>query len=226
MNNFKDYIEPGVVVWANRNIFYDQPDKIITDKINMFLVLKKDDNSFYGCKLDKNPVDGTSNVLRKKFYPLKYDSRVSADIYKIDFDSIANTCTFKVTEGTLSNIKRNIYKRIVLGYNQGPIEYQEEFVKDYIKEHRPETDNIIAYATNEKKYQYFYIYENEDEYYSLIKLKREGINYFSLESSNEVLMPKTIPYFDYYTSHNLTRDNVDKYLFGNKEKKLGNIINK
>ena len=41
MNNIKDCIEPGVVVWANRNIFYDQPDKIISNRVNMFLVLKK-----------------------------------------------------------------------------------------------------------------------------------------------------------------------------------------
>ena len=115
MNNISKYIGPGNVVWANRTIFYDQPGKIITDQVNMFLVLKKDNTSFYGCKIERNPNGGTNNVLRKKFYPLKYDSRAASDIYKIDYDSIVSPQTFKVTEGTLANIKRNIYKRIILG---------------------------------------------------------------------------------------------------------------
>lgn len=212
MNNISKYIGPGNVVWANRTIFYDQPGKIITDQVNMFLVLKKDNTSFYGCKIERNPNGGTNNVLRKKFYPLKYDSRAASDIYKIDYDSIVSPQTFKVTEGTLANIKRNIYKRIILGYNQGPIEYQQDFVKDYINENQPAVDNIIVYPSSTKEYNYYYIYDIDEEYYSVIKLYKKDINHFSVYNNCEIRIPRNIPYFDYYVNHSVKREDINNYI--------------
>lgn len=224
MNNIEKYLEPGNVLWARRDIFYDQPERIVSDKVNMFLVLKKEDNSFLGCKIEKNPVGGNKNVLKKRFYPLKYDSRVASDIYKIDFDAIASSYTFRVSEGAFSNIKRNIYKRIVLGYNKGPKEYQEEFVKDYLEENKPQEDNIIVYPSIDKRYKYYYVYEDNEDYYSLIELKKHDFDYYTIMSNEEVLMPKNIPYFDFYKEHSLTRSDIDYVLFGIKEKKIGSIV--
>lgn len=224
MYSINKNIFPGHVVWAYRNVYYDQPEKIVFNKVNMFLVLKTKDDYFYGCKVERNSEGCKSNVLKKKFYNLKYDSRVAPDIYKINFFDIASSESFKVTEGTLANIKRNIYKRIILGHNKGPIEYQEVFVKDYLKDNKPKVDNIVVYPSVEKEFKYYYIYEDNDEYYSLIKLKKENTNTYSVEDNNEVIMSKDIPYFDYYVNHSLLRDTVDRSIFGIKEKKLENII--
>ena len=220
MYHDKNNVIPSSVVWASRNVFYDQPDKTIDKQINMFLVLKTEDMHFYGCKLEKNPTGGTNNVLKKKFYPLKYDSRVAANIYKIPFNDIVNNFTFMVTQGTFQNIKRNIYKRIILGHNEGPVEYQEMFVNDFLKDNQPQVDNIIVYPSEEKQYKYYYIYDDMGDYYSLIQLQKEEKDHFSVLDSKEILVPKQARYFDCYDNHTLSREEVEEYLFGVKTKTL------
>ena len=220
----KKDINPGCVLWAKRSIYYDQPNKPVENKANMFFVIKAMDDNFLGCPLERNNCNKNYNILKSKFYPIKYDSKVVTNIYKIPYGDIQSPILFQVTEGTLQNIKRNLYKRIILGYSEGPKEYSDIFTKEFLSENVPCVDNIIVYPSSDKKYKYYYIYDDNEEYYSLIELKRHDIDYFSVIDNNEVLMPKDIPYFDFYSDHSFDRSEVDKALFGIKEKKLGSII--
>ena len=221
----KEDIAPGCVLWAKRSIYYDRPNQPIENKANMFFVIKAMDENFWGCPLEKNNCSKNYNILKSKFYPIKYDSKVVTNIYKIPYEDVQSPVLFKVTEGTLQNIKKNLYKRIILGYSEGPKEYNNVFTEEFLKENVPQVDNIIVYPAGYKSYKYYYIYDDNEEYYSLIELKKHDIDYFSVIDNDEVLMPKNIPYFDFYSKHSLTRGEVNKSLFGIKEKKLGSIIN-
>jgi len=107
-----DNVYPNNVVWAYRDVFYDEPDKIIAGHKNMFLILKTENDYFYGCKLEKHNGDGNRNVLKKEYYPIKYDSKVATNIYKISVNDVIGTFSFKVRPAKVEHIKRNIYKRI------------------------------------------------------------------------------------------------------------------
>lgn len=217
----KDII-PGTVVWAEKDIYYDQPDKKISGKRSMFLVTMINTDYFFGCPLTVNTSAKNQTVLSTKFYPVKKDSRVTECLYKIPYTNIANSKTFKVSDGTFKHFKRNLYKKIILGFADSPDEYNELFVNEFLKNNIPSIDDIIVYPSDDKVLKYYYIYDLDEETYSLLRLKKDGYNY-SLNSNCIEFIPKSIRFFDYFTNHNMHRPSSDEIKVEGVQKRIGTL---
>lgn len=223
MYNLKRDLKEGTVVWAYKNVYYDMPDKLVLGKIQMFLITELSTDYFFGSPVTIYRQLEKHTVLKKELYPLREDSVVLEYIHKIPYCDITSTKMFQVTPQTLEHFKRNLYKRIVLGQASGIEEYNEEFVKSYLEQHQPKVDNIIVYPNENKQYEYYYIYQEDEDGYELLRLNRNKRDYtYSLVSNELETMPKERRFFDYYTSHSMARPADVKT--GNKVKKIGSVI--
>lgn len=205
----KDDLCPGTVVWANRNIYYDRPDEALYGKRSMYLITSLNTEYFFGCPLTTNFSRKNSTVLRKKFYPLRQDSRVNECLYKLEYNDIASSVTFKVSRGTFENFKRNLYKRIAIGAIDSPDEYNDIFVKEYLMYNKPEIGNILVYPSEEKVFKYYYICSNRGDSYTVIKLNEDNRNY-EVASSEMMEIPKAIRFYDYYDTYNMDTYNQNR----------------
>jgi len=224
----KKDIVPGMVVWGEKNVYYDQPDRSIEDKKCMYVVTMVNDDYFLGCSLTTQACKKNSTILSKKHYPIRNDSRVRETLYKVYYDQIVNSRSFKLDPNTFEYFKRNLYKRIMLGNADSPSEYNEAFVSEYVKEHVPSVDSIVMYTAPEKKYKYYYAYSENEADFICVPLNRENINeniVYSVMSDEFVTIPKTVRYFDFFTNHTLSREEVEQEVQSvNKQKKIGSYF--
>ena len=222
-------ITPGMVVWGEKTVYYDQPEKIIKNRKCMYVVTSVNKDYFFGCPLTTQSCMKNSTILSSKIYPIKQDSRVRETLYKVYYDQIVSSQTFKVSPRTFEHFKRNLYKRIILGQSDSPRMYNEPFVEEYLRDHVPSIDNILVYTAPDKQFKYYYLYdENETDYIGVrLNLNKENHEYnYSLCGKELVHIPKSERFFDCYTSHNLSRDVVEEGLKKEPEiqKTLGSRI--
>ena len=205
----KDDLCPGTVVWANRNIYYDKPDQVLYGKRAMYLITSLNTDYFFGCPLTTNHSKRNSTVLKRKFYPIKQDSKVNECLYKLEYNGIASSATFKVSKGTFENFKRNLYKRIVIGVADSPDEYNDIFVEEYLLDNKPAIGNIIVYPSDEKVFHYYYVCSNHGDNYTVIKLNEDSHNY-SVVDNALMEIPKNIRFYDYYDTYSMDTYNRNK----------------
>lgn len=223
MYNLKRDLKEGTVVWAYKNVYYDMPDKLVLGKIQMFLITGINTDYFFGSPLAIYHQQRNSTVLKKESYPLKADSAVLEYIHKLSYWDIASDKTFQVTPQTLEHFKRNLYKKIALGQASGVKEYNEEFARSYLEQHQPMVDNIIVYSNKDKQFEYYYIYQEEETSYEVLRLNRNKRDYtYSLASDELEIIPKERRFFDYYTKHSMQRPSNKE--INNKVKKIGSEL--
>lgn len=225
----KKDITPGMVVWGEKTVYYDQPEKIIKNRRCMYVVTSVNDNYFFGCPLTTQSCMKNSTILSTKHYPIKQDSRIRETLYKVYYDQIVSSQSFKVSERTFEHFKRNLYKRIILGESDSPRMYNEPFVEEYIRTHQPEIDNILVYTSPERKFKYYYLYDENITDYIGVRLnleKENGKFNYTVSDKELVTIPKSERFFDCYTSHTLSRDEVEEGLKKEpeKQKTLGSKI--
>ena len=211
----KKDITPGMVVWGKKTVYYDQPEKIIHGKSCMYVVTMVNEDYFFGCPLTTQSCMKNSTVLSSTIYPIRQDSRIRESLYKVYYDEITSSNTFKVSPRTFEHFKRNLYKRIILGQSDSPRMYNELFVEEYLREHVPAIDNILVYTAPDKQFKYYYLYdENETDYVGVrLNLHKENGQYnYSLYDQKLVNIPKSERFFDCYTNHTLSRDAVEEGL--------------
>lgn len=212
---------PGMVVWAQRQPYYDAPEKLKQGAKSMYLITKVNSRYFFGCPLTTSPSPRNCTILRKGLYPISYTSRISECIYKIAKADIVNPKTFFVSPKTLEYFRRKMYERIILEHAEGPKEYNEIFVNDYLLDHIPRRDDIIVYPSKEKKFKYYYIYDVCENDYTLLKLNKADGKY-SLCDTDKIIMPKSTRFFSYYRDSGIIRDDIEciiaqgKTLMGNE----------
>lgn len=228
MYTLKRDVVPGTVVWGERKIYYDQPNKPLYGKKSMYLVTMINDDYFFGCPLKTKIPGNGSTVICKKNYPIKQDSAVDECLYKLEYSDIVNPSSFRVSSGTFDHFKRNLYRKIVLGMSNSPKEYNDLFMEEYLKNHTPRVDDVIVYPGEEKTLKYFYICDEDNDNYTLLPLKKDKIcdeSIYTITDNKLTSMSKSILCYDFYREHSLSRLKVDNAL--NKceyQKKIGTII--
>lgn len=222
MYKLEKEIVPGTVVWAEKKVYYDIADKVPNIRSNMFVITMVNDDYFFGSPVAKNNYMKNYTVLSTKFYPIREDSRILECIYKILPSDIVSPKSFKITPQTLEHFRRNLYKKIILGHAISPVEYNEAFVQDFLNTHVPKVDNVIVYPSSEKILKHYYIYDEDEENYSLLRLNKEGFNYY-IGSKTLETVPKDVRFFEYFTDHSLPRPSVEQIETQNYQKKLGSI---
>lgn len=224
----KKDVVPGMVVWGEKTIYYDQPGKMIDGKHCMYVVTKVNEDHFLGCPLTTQTCRKNSTVLSSKNYPIKYDSRIRETIYKVYYDQIVSPSTFMLTERTFEHFKRNLYKRIMLGKCDSPSCYNEPFAEEYFMEHVPSIGDVLVYPSDNKQFKYYYTYgETEEDYLGVpLELNRDDGSFtYTIVSSELVNIPKSTRYFDIYSNHSLTREEVDAVVnCDKKQKTLGSRL--
>lgn len=224
MFTLKKNLNPGTVIWAKRKIFYDRPGEIVDNRRSMYLVTMINHDYFLGCPLTTNASLRNSTVLKKSLYPIKWDSKINECLYKLTIDDIVSSTSFKITEGTFNHFKRDLYRRIIVGSADSPTEYNEMFVEEFLKDNQPRPNNVVVYPSEEKIFKYYYVYEEDENDYVLIKLNKEETHTYSLSDPNPVKIPKSIRFFDYFSTHNITRESVIEFVNnGAYQKKIGTI---
>ena len=208
-------IKPGVVIWGDRNIYYDDPTKILHGRKSMYVITMVNEDHFYGCPLTVNKSGKNCTILSTKHYPIKQDSRITECLYKLSYSDIVSDTKFTLTEGTFEHFKRSLYKRIILGSADSPKEYNEIYVNEYLKEHVPRVNDILVYPSEEKQFKFYYLYDQDDENYICVSLNQEKDKdkyLYSIEKIELINIPKSIRFFDYFTKHSLNRDTVEEAL--------------
>lgn len=217
----KDII-PGMVVWGEKTIYYDQPDKIVDGRRCMYVVTKVNEDHFLGCSLTTQTCKKNSTVLSKKNYPIQHDSRIRETIYKVYYDQIVSPSTFMLTERTFEHFKRNLYKRIILGKCDSPSFYNEPFAEEYFREHIPAIGDVLVYPSDNKKFQYYYVYDKTEEDYLGVQLdlnRDDGSFTYTVIGDEIVNIPRSIRYFDIYSNHTLTKEEIDNVINSTKKQK-------
>lgn len=200
---------PGTVVWANRNIYYDKPDEFLCGKKAMYLITSLNTDHFFGCPLTINSSKRNGTILKSKFYPIKCDSRVNECLYYLKYEDIIGNTSFKVTENTFRNFKRNLYKKIVIGAADSPDEYNDIFVEEYLLDNKPSINSILVYPSDEKVFHYYYVCSNHGDNYTVIKLNEDSHNY-SVAGNKLMEIPKDIRFYDYYDIYSMDESNKQK----------------
>lgn len=213
-NMYIDYndITPKSVVWANKSIYYDKPGMIFPETRSMFVITMINEDYFLGCPLTTNNTLRNRTVLKKDFYPIKKDSRISTTLYKINKDDILSNKKFELTDGTFEHFKRDLYQKIVLNHMESPKEYSDMFVSEYLKDHYPKVNDVVAYPTNDRVFKYYYVYDENDKNYIGLSLDKMAHNIYVPNTTNFTTISKDIRFYDYYDDSALTRDMVDNYL--------------
>jgi len=223
----KKDITPGTVVWGEKTVYYDQPEKVLHNRKCMYVVTMVNDDYFLGCPLTTHVSKKYITVLESKYYPIKRDSKISECLYKVYYDQIVSPATFQVRPGTFEYFKRCLYKRIILDQAASPRMYNEPFVEEYLANHKPEVDNILVFPSREKVFKYYYLYDEDDNNYVCVRLNiHQDTQPYSYSLSNQelVTIPKTERYFDCYTKHPLSRETVEEGLKKPNQKTLGSRI--
>jgi len=205
-------LAPKSVVWAHKNIYYDEPGLKIEDKKSMFLITMVNEEYFFGCPLTKNNSLKSGTVLHKSVYPIKYDSTINERLYKLCSDDIVGSERFKVSDGAFEHFTRRLYQRIAIGKIDSPEEYNELFVSEYLKNHYPVTGDIVVYPSCDKIFKYYYIYSEDRKQYHGLKLQREGYNNYHIASNYLSAISKDIRFYDYYKNHMIRREDITKVL--------------
>lgn len=219
----KENLAPKQVIWAKKNIYYDRPDIELTNKTAMYLITMVNEDYFLGCPLTTSCSNRNLTILSSSNYPLKRDSRINNCLYKLETEDVLSIPLFEIDDKAFLHFQRELYKKIVLGCIYSPTEYNDLFVEELLKTYKPKPDSILVYPSEEKVFRYYYLYDESDEYYSLLNLTKEENNYY-LASTNIVAVPKSIRFFDFYTNHNLTRDEIEQSLgAGGFQKKIGKL---
>ena len=76
-------LHPGMVVWAYKAPYYDDPYKVKFNDKGMYLITKVNYDYFFGCPIVASNSPKNTTILHKSIYPLRYDSRINECIYKI-----------------------------------------------------------------------------------------------------------------------------------------------
>lgn len=208
----KKDLNPGCVVWANRNVCYDASVTSLSSKRGMFVITNINKDYFLGCRITSNPLFMQQTILKKELYPIKHDSRILECLYKIPYDDIVSSKSFKISKGTFNHFKRGLYQRIVIDSIESPEEYNDEFVRSYLKMNIPKPNNIIVYPSSDKKFKYYYICEEDKDNYIVLSLDKTKDYNYSLDNSEISIMPKNIRFYDYFNNHPLERETVNKVL--------------
>lgn len=207
----KDII-PGCVVWADKKVFYDRPGEKIEPKRTMFLITTVNEEFLLGCPLSKSQSTRNRTILFKEFYPIKYNSRVTEDLYLLARDDVYTGRHFVIKDTTFEHFKRSLYQRIAVDKMISPEEYSEIFVEDYLREHYPKKDSLVVYPSDDKMFKYYYIYNEDENNFFGIKLNRIGYdNYYVIDPKVETIS-KQIRFYDYYEKSPISRLEVEKSL--------------
>lgn len=190
------------VIWANKNVYYDKPNVQPKNRKSMFLVTMVNDDYFFGSPLTINDSIRNRTVLRKELYPIKQDSKITENLYKLTYNDIVNNKCFMITEGTFERFIRTLYQRIAIGQMDGPEEYNQTFASYYLKNHKPKVNDIIAYPSDEKKFKYYYVLDEDDDNYQLLKLNKIDLYNFIIDNSI-VNMSKNVMFYDYYSGYTI-----------------------
>lgn len=209
MYTLKKDLHPGTVVWANRKIYYDRPDQELFGKRAMYLITSLNTNYFFGCPLTTNTSKRNGTILRSRFYPIKHDSRVNECLYQLEYEDIIPTTSFAITENTFKNFKRNLYKKIVIGAADSPSEYNDVFVEEYLLDNKPPVDSILVYPSDEKVFYYYYVCSNHGDHYTAIRLNEKSYNY-TVAGDDLIEIPKSIRFYDYFTTYNMSSKEKQK----------------
>lgn len=193
------------IVWANKNIYYDKPNDQIENKRSMFLITMVNEDYFFGCPLTVNDSNHNRTVLRKKHYPLKQDSKITECLYKLTYEDLISNKYFMITDGTFEHFTRSLYQRIIIDQMESPKEYNELFVNEYLKSHQPNINDVIVYPSNEKIFKYYYILDEDENNYQLLKLNKLGLWNYNIDNSDEyiIVKPKSERFYDYYSKYNI-----------------------
>lgn len=211
-------LHPGMVVWAYKAPYYDDPYKVKFNDKGMYLITKVNYDYFFGCPIVASNSPKNTTILHKSIYPLRYDSRINECIYKISNYDIVSRKSFSVLPETLEYFKRKMYERIVLGYVEGKEEYNDIFVNDYLSTHIPTKGNIISYPSKEKKLYRYYIYDEDKSNYILIELDKIDGDYF-VHNTKKIVMPKHIRFFSYYENPNMDHNKIREIISITKQEK-------
>ena len=198
----------GTVVWARPSFYYDKDDSYIINKNRMYVIVKQMPEGFLSAPITSS-VEPHHAFLSKRKYPIKLDSEIKECLYCVAMSDIVSPNVFKVEASTMNYFRRRMYEKIVLGYAEGREEYNNLFVKDYLLDHKPKVDNIIVYPkTNSKGYNYYYIYDMDEDSYCLIELDRIQKDYY-IKNETPIFKDKNIRFYTYYNNHSLKRTTVD-----------------
>lgn len=222
MFRLKKELIPGTVVWANRNIYYDEPDRPLYGKRSMYLITMVNSEYFFGCPLTTSSSTKNRTVLDKKYYPIKYNSRITECLYCLSYFDIVSPKTFQISEGTFEHFKRDLYKKIILGYADSPKEYNDVFIEEYLKDHQPTIGNILVYPTEEKVCKYYYICDMDQDTYSVLPLVNQKYIY-SLVNDKKETIPKNIKFFDYFQNYKLEEKTEERLMILTKTRNLGSM---
>jgi len=228
MYSLKRELVPGTVVWGERKIYYDDPNRKLQGKRSMYLITSVNSDHFYGCPLLVRNNEKNGTLLSKKHYPLKYDSIVMECLYKLSYSDILSPMSFRVSPKTLEHFRRNLYKKIILGHAESPEEYNELFVKQFLEDNVPTTNDIVVYPSEEKVFKFYYIYDDLEDRYKGIKLeqhKDDGVYSYTITDGKLVDLPKSVYFYDFFPNHPVKREDIEESV--NKKgflKKLGSVF--
>lgn len=225
MFQLKKELIPGTVIWANRNIYYDEPDRPLYGKSSMYLITMLNSDYFFGCPLSISNSTKNRTVLHKKYYPIKYNSKIKECIYRLSYEDIVSPKKFQISEGTFEHFKRKLYKKIILGYVDSPKEYNDIFIEEYLKEHQPAIGSILVYPTEEKVFKYYYICDMDQDTYSVLPLVNKK-HIYSLISDKKETISKNIKFFDYFQNFKLEKSTKERLMTLTKTSNLGSSYNK
>lgn len=205
-------IIPGCVVWANKKVYYDKPNEPIELRRSMFLITFVNEKMILGCSLTKNNSTRNRTVLYASHYPIKQDSRINEDLYELRREEILPGKHFVISERTFEYFKRSLHQRIAVDMMVSPKIYSDIFENEYLKDHYPKVDDIAVYPSIDKKFKYYYIYDEDEKNYFGVKLDRTGYdNYWIAENSLQIIS-KSVKFYDYYEKKLIERDEVSKVL--------------
>ncbi len=213
----KDII-PGMVVWAKKVPFYDDPSLVKDSDSSLYAVVYRNDEALLACPLvNQYAKCDAVTYLSPSEYPLRYTSKIKELIYKVPNETVIGNHNFALAQNKYEYFIRRLYQKILSNRAEGVTEYNNLFTDYYFDTHRPSIDSIIVYprANENGRFRKYYVVDEDDSSYKLKEIIGSKNDGYTFLDAPIVDMPKDRKYYSVYMDSKVHKEMI-KSLFPNR----------